>query len=47
MSAKESYVRMFADMVADGRRKLEDVPEKYRAEVKALLDGKKEEGGGK
>ncbi len=45
MSAKESYVRMFADMVADGRRKLEEVPAKYRAEVKALLD--KKEGGGK
>ena len=45
MSAKESYVRMYADMVKDGRRTLEQVPAKYRAEVKALLE--KEEGGGK
>lgn len=41
---KESYVRMFADMVADGRRTIEQVPEKYRAAVKALLDSKKEGG---
>ena len=38
MSATESYVRMFADMVKDGRRKIDEVPEKYRAEVKALLE---------
>ena len=42
MSAKESYVRMYADMVRDGRRTLETVPEKYRAEVKALLEKEKE-----
>ena len=38
MNAKESYVRMYADMVKDGRRTIEQVPEKYRAEVKALLE---------
>ena len=45
MSAMESYVRMYEDMVRDGRRTLEQVPEKYRTAVKTLLE--KEEGGGK
>ena len=44
MSAMESYVRMYADMVKDGRRTLEQVPAKYRAAVKALLDKEKEGG---
>lgn len=38
MSAKESYIRMYADMVKDGRRTLEQIPEKYRADVKAFLN---------
>lgn len=33
-----AIVRMYADMVKDGRRKIEDVPEKYRAEVQAFLN---------
>ena len=34
----DKWIRLYADMVRDGRKNLEQVPEKYRKQVKELLE---------
>lgn len=33
----DKWVRLYADLVREGRRQIDEVPAKYRAEVKKLL----------
>ena len=39
-------VKVYANLVRNGRRTLEEVPERYRAEVKAMLGASEESGEG-
>ena len=34
----DKWIRLYADMVRDGRRKLETIPSKYREQVKNLIE---------
>jgi hypothetical protein len=34
--------KVYADLIRKGKKTLDDVPEKLKAEVKAILDGKKD-----
>ena len=39
-------VKVYANLVRNGRRTLEDVPERYRAAVKTMLSASEESGEG-
>ena len=39
-------VKVYANLVRNGRRTLEEVPERYRAEVKTMLGASEENGEG-
>lgn len=34
----DKWIRLYADMVRDGRKKLEEIPSKYREQVKNLIE---------
>lgn len=34
--------KVYADLICKGKKTLDDVPEKLKAEVKAILDGEKD-----
>jgi hypothetical protein len=34
----KAMVQVYADLVRKGKRTLDEIPEKYRADVKAVLD---------